>query len=120
MKTQLNNILRYFKRLYLLSLNAEKQDQMAWKQLKRIHLDEGWKSGIYENDKQILAVFNIGNDNFTRFGYSIVNREYHCRVNVVEDYLPEMTTDLFVLAAHFNNLLNKGKVEIDVDDRIVS
>ncbi|OIP85102.1 MAG: hypothetical protein AUK44_00510 [Porphyromonadaceae bacterium CG2_30_38_12] len=120
MKTQINHVLRYFKRVYLLSLSADNQDKTAWRQLKKLHVDAGWKSGIYESEKQIVAVFEIGNEKSAKFGYYIENREYHCKVNIVENYLPEMTTDLFILAAHFNNLLNKGKVEIDVDERIVS
>jgi len=120
MKTQINHVLRYFKRVYLLSLNADNQDKMAWRQLKKLDGDAGWKSGIYESEKQIVSVFEIGNESSAKYGYYVENREYHCRVNIVENYSPEMTTDLFILAAHFNNLLNKGKVEIDVDDRIVS
>ncbi len=120
MKTQINQILNYFKRIYLLSLSADKQDKMAWKQLKKVHLDAGWKSGIYESEMQIVTSFEIGNDSSAKFGYSIENREYHCRVNIVENYSPEMTTYFFILAAHFNNLLNKGKVMIDVDERIVT
>ncbi len=120
MKKHIILLLRYFKRVYLLSLSTEKQDKMAWKQLKKLHAESGWKSGIYESEMHIITSFEIGNDSSAKFGYSIENKEYHCRVNIVEDYLPEMTTDLFILAAHFNNLLNKGKVEIDVDDRIVT
>lgn len=120
MKTRIILLLRYFKRLYKLSLNAEKQDLMAWRELKQMHFDAGWKSGIYESEMQIVTSFEIGNENSAKFGYSIENREFHCRVNIVENYSPELTTDFFILATHFNNLLNKGKVEIDVNERIVS
>jgi len=120
MKKHLKLLILYFKRIFILSLNRKKQDMIAWKQLKQLHADSGWKSGIYESEKQIVTSFDIGNTEAVKFGYSIENREFHCRLNIVENYLVEMTTDLFILAAHFNNLLNKGKVEIDVADRIVS
>jgi hypothetical protein len=45
---------------------------------------------------------------------------FHCRVKVLEDFPEELTTDVFVLATHFNNLLNHGVVTVNVDDRFVA
>ena len=112
MKTHFKLLFLYFKRIFYLSLNAKKQDLLAWRQLKQMHFDAGWKSGIYESEMQIVTSFEIGNENSAKFGYYIENIEYHCKVNIVENYSPEMTTDFFILATHFNNLLNKGKVEM--------
>ena len=119
MKQQLNLIYRYFTRIYKLSLSSDKQDLLAWKALKKMHVDAGWKSGVYEKGQYIETVFEIGEEKAGVFNYMILDREYHCRVNILENFMPEMATDFFILAAHFNNLLNKGKVEINVNDRTV-
>ena len=44
---------------------------------------------------------------------------FHCRVKILEHYPSELTTDLFILAAHFNNLLNNGVVIVNVHNRYV-
>ena len=40
---------------------------------------------------------------------------FHCRVKVLDAYPVELTTELFILAAHFNNVLNHGVVVVNVD-----
>ena len=49
----------------------------------------------------------------------IYDGSFHCRINILEDYPIELTTDLFILAAHFNNLLNNGVVIVNVQSRYV-
>ena len=44
---------------------------------------------------------------------------YHCRVKIHENYRVELTTQLFVLASHFNNLLNSGVVVVNVDKQYI-
>jgi hypothetical protein len=44
---------------------------------------------------------------------------YHCRVKILENYPVELTTQLFILASHFNNLLNSGVVVVNVDKRSI-
>jgi hypothetical protein len=111
---QLNNIKFYLKRIYRLSLSFKKHDDIVWKELKKLHADAKWKSGIYENDKYIETVFEIGNNQRGIFTYMIDAGYYHCKVKILEDYNDELTTDFFILASHFNNLLNTGVVKINV------
>jgi len=44
---------------------------------------------------------------------------YHCRVRIIEDFPVEITTELFVLTTHFNNLLNYGVVMVNVENRYI-
>lgn len=116
---QINKIKFYLKRVYRLSLSNKKHDDIVWKELKKLHADANWKSGIYENDKYIESVFNIGDNQTGTFYYMIYDGYYHCRVNILEDYDADFTTDLFILASHFNNLLNNGVVKINVTSQYV-
>ena len=92
---------------------------MVWIDLKKIHADAEWKSGIYEKEKYIETTFEISNDQACNFYYMIYDGNFHCRVKVLEDYNTELTTDLFILAAHFNNLLNNGVVIVNVNSHYV-
>ena len=49
----------------------------------------------------------------------IYDGSFHCRVKILEDYPNDLTTDLFILAAHFNNLLNNGVVIVNVQNHFV-
>jgi hypothetical protein len=44
---------------------------------------------------------------------------FHCTITIIEDYPIDRTTDLFVLAAHFNNLLSAGVVIVDVSSNSI-
>lgn len=44
---------------------------------------------------------------------------FHCRVKILEEFPTELTTDLFILAAHFNNVLNNGVVVVNVHSEYV-
>jgi hypothetical protein len=109
----------YLKRIYRLTLNGEKQEELVWKELKLVHTNGEWNSGIYEKDKTVETVFKISNENASTFYYMIYDGFYHCRVKILEDFNPEYTTDLFVLAAHFNNILKNGVVVVNVHNNFV-
>ena len=109
----------YFKRIYRLSLNFKRQEQIVWEDLKKLHSDANWKSGIYEKDKYIESIFEISNDVAGTFYYMIYDEYFHCRVKIVKEFPSELTTDIFILAAHFNNLLNSGVVVINVNSLYV-
>ena len=44
---------------------------------------------------------------------------FHCSARILDKFSDELTTDLFILSAHFNNLLNNGVVTVNVDDQYV-
>jgi hypothetical protein len=115
----MNRLKNFFKRIYRLSLSIEKQDDLVWQDLKRLHNDSDWKSGVYEKERTIETVFEIANGKAGVFFYMIYEGSYHCRVKVLDKFSDDVVTDLFILAAHFNNLLKNGKVLVNVENRHV-
>lgn len=115
----IRKFLFFLQRIFRLSLNYEKQLEVVWEDLKKMHNSKGWRSGVYENERYIETVFKIDEDQLATFNYIIHDGYFYCRVKVLDYYPPEMTTDCFVLAAHFNNLLNHGMVVLDPESQNV-
>ena len=112
--------LKYWlKRIYLLSLSAKKQEEFVWKELKK-NLDESnLKYGVYEREKYISVNYELSDGNVGDFYYFVSDNTFVCSVHMHGDYPTALTTDLFILAAHFNNILNNGVVIVNVQDRHV-
>ncbi|MBT3612342.1 MAG: hypothetical protein HN522_05325 [Flavobacteriales bacterium] len=115
----MNKIKYYLQRIYRLSLSFKKREEIVWKELKKLHSDAEWKSGIYEKEKYIETIFEISNGKAGTFYYMIYDDSFHCRVKILEEFPSDLTTDLFILASHFNNLLNNGVVVINVNNLYV-
>ena len=115
----MNKVKFYLQRIYLLALSFKKQEETVWRELKKLHSDADWKHGVYEKEKYIETIFELGKEQGGAFYYMIYDGSFHCRVKILEDYPIELTTDLFILAAHFNNLLNNGVVIVNVQSRYV-
>jgi hypothetical protein len=109
----------YLIRIYRLALSYKKQEEIVWTKLKKLHADAEWKSGVYEKEKYIECFFEIANEQLGVFYYMIYDDSYHCRFKVLENYPSELTTDLFILATHFNNLLKNGVVIVNVNNQYV-
>lgn len=109
----------FLKRVYRLSLNPAKQEKLIWNDLKKLHIEAEWKHGIFEKDKYIETVFEIHEGHRKIFYFMVYDSCFHCRVEILEDYPVELTTELFILATHFNNLLNFGVVIVNVDSSSV-
>jgi hypothetical protein len=119
MKKIYYKIKNYFKIIYRISANPKKFETIVWKDLLELHKEAQWKYGIYETEKYIETVFEIAPDVVRDYYYMIYSDHFHCRVKITENFDWESTTDLFVLAAHFNNLLNTGTVIINVESKYV-
>ena len=102
-----------------MALSTNKQEALVWNDLKNIHLDAGWNSGIYEKEKYIDTIFQIAEGKGESFLYMIYEGNYHCRVKILNDFPVDLTTEVFILAAHFNNLLTNGVVVVNVSNRYV-
>jgi hypothetical protein len=109
----------YIQRIYRLSFKFNKQDNVVWKDLKKMHLRSKWDSGIYEKDRFIETIFSISETEHRKFYYMITEGFYHCKVNILNTFPVDLTTDVFVLATHFNNLLNNGVVVVNPNNQSV-
>jgi len=109
----------YLNRIYRLTLSFQKQEELVWNDLKRFHSEAEWQSGVYENDKSIETIFEIGQGKGSAYCYNIYDVCFHSRVKIIEQYPVDLTTDLFILAAHFNNILNWGVVIVNVNENYI-
>ena len=115
----MKNLKIYLRRIYRLSVSNSKQNDLLWKDLKKLFVESDWKYGIYEKEKYIVSGFDLGNDKGTKFIYRIDERYFHCQAFILNEFPIELTTDFFILAAHFNNLLNYGVVRINIENPCV-
>ena len=53
------------------------------------------------------------------FYYAVFENKFNCKVKVLDTFDEELTSDIFILATHFNNLLNNGNVLINVASNYV-
>ena len=115
----MRKIIAYLKRVYRLSLTFKKQEEMVWNDLKKHHENHEYQSGVFEKDRYIESFFQINDDKSFAFYYAIFENKFNCRVKVLDTFDEELTSDIFILATHFNNLLNNGNVLINVDNNYV-
>jgi hypothetical protein len=106
-------------RLFRLAFKSKQMEKVVWEDLKKMHIDADWKSGVYEREKYLETTFKISEDKLEQYFYMVDDSAYHCRVRVLDDFPVHLTTDLFILAAHFNNLLKNGVVIVHVNARYV-
>jgi hypothetical protein len=108
--------LKYFlRRIYRLSLPIEKQEALVWKDLKQFYTNLGCRFGVYEKEKCIEVVLEISEDQRASFFQAVQEYYLTSRVKVLEDFPVEQTSELFILATHFNNLLKRGSVLVNVN-----
>ena len=119
---KMNKLIVYLRILYrfLLKDIESKQENVVWKELKKFFAEFDWKYGIYEQDKCIEVWFNSQYDKPIRYRYGIYDKCFYSQANVWENFPVELTSDVFILAQHFNNLLSNGIMIVDIESRSVS
>jgi len=115
----MKKLFYFLKRVYHLTLSEEKHEEIVWNRLKKLFAEKDWNHGIYEKEKYVETVFEIGENHSSTFYYFIYDRSFQCRTYFLNDYPIELTSELFILAAHFNNLLRSGVVKVDVKNSSV-
>jgi hypothetical protein len=110
----------YFRNIYHLSISAKKYDKIVFKHLIKHHKDLNWHFGVFEVEKYIVTPFNISENTPAKYYYMIFDGKFHCQVKILNSFPKEITTELFILATHFNNLLRNGIVTVDVEDNTVN
>jgi hypothetical protein len=109
----------YFTQLYRINLPIISHEKLVWKDLKKMLIEANWRHGVFENDKYAEVYFEISDGELSTYYYMIYDGYFHCRVKILEHFDSELTTDLFVLATHFNNLLNNGVVLVHVKNNYI-
>ena len=115
----MKRLAAYLRRICRLSVSYSKHENLVWKDLKKYSAAMEWNCGIYEKEKYIEGFWEIEDEKGARFCYTIYEGYFHCKVLILEGFPVELTTDIFILAAHFNNLLTYGVVRINVEQQFV-
>jgi len=115
----MKNLQALIKRMYRLSLGYKNQNKAVWEDLKKLMTIENWQFGVFEHDKTIEAMFQIAEEQLRTFYYMIYAGQLHSRVKILDGFPTDLTTDMFILATHFNNMLNSGVVVVNVQGQFV-
>ena len=102
-----------FRKIYRL-LNVKKRSEIVWHELIKLHKEEGWNFGQFDNKKNIETIFNLEGDFGVKFTYQVGKDKLEFQSLILNSFDDERTTDILVLASHFNGLLNFGKVSVSI------
>ncbi|MFM6994949.1 MAG: hypothetical protein ACKOWO_07540 [Sediminibacterium sp.] len=119
MKSFFIRLKYYLLRIVRISYSVKARENFVWKELKKLQSAAKWHHGVYESERYVETTFAISEDTPAPYYYMIYDGNLHCRVKIHDNYPVELTTQLFILASHFNNLLNSGVVVVNVDKRYI-
>ena len=120
LKPMFAKVKQYLKKIYRLLLSPAKREAVVWKDLKKLFVALDLRHGVFESDRHIETGFKMDEDNGAWFFYRLRDGDFECFVRVIEDFPEELTSDIFILATHFNNLLNYGLVTVSTNNRSVN
>ncbi|MDI1317424.1 hypothetical protein [Flavobacterium sp.] len=93
-------------------LNVKKRTEIVWNELIKFHKEEGWNYGQFDKEKYIQTIFNIEDNLRIKFTYQVGRDKLEFQSLILNSFDEDRTTDILVLASHFNGLLNFGKVSV--------
>lgn len=91
-------------------LHVEKRSEIVWLELIKFHKEEKWNFGQFDKEKYIQTVFNVEDNLGIKFTYQVRNDKLEFQSLILSSFDKERTSDVLILASHFNGLLNFGKV----------
>ena len=94
-------------------LNIKNRPKIVWEELIKMHKNEKWHFGQFDNEKYILTTFNLEDRKEQKFRYEVAQNSLKYQTFVLESFDEHKTTDIMVLASHFNSLLKFGKVIVN-------
>lgn len=113
-------IIRLIKFKFILvyrSITIKKSAKYAWKELLKHHKNGDWRYGQYDN--YVECNFIVDDKNTLRFFYEVENTGLTFRSFILVDFDEEISTQLLILASHFNNLLSFGSVKVNLKHHYV-
>ena len=119
MKKHLYSLKYFLQRIFRVAFRLKKLDNVIWEDLKTLHKQNEWRYGCYETERFIETGFEIEENHVVPFYYFVSLEYFQCRVKIVESYSIDETTNIFILASHFNNVLRRGKIIINVEAAFV-
>lgn len=119
MKRFFNSIYQWFYKAYWINCSQKKQTAHIWKRLKQWFVKEEIRFGIYEREQLLSMRMDLLDNTVVDFQYIVNEQGLLCSSYVFESYDDRDTTNLFILATHFNSLLRTGKVVINPEAQTV-
>lgn len=95
-------------------LNEKKQSAIVWNELIKLHKEANWHFGQFENQKYIVTNFDLNDNQNQKFRYDVSQNELEFHTFILNSFDEDKTTDILVLASHFNSLLNFGKIRVNI------
>ena len=94
-------------------LNVKERSKIVWKELIKMHKNENWHFGQFDNEKYIVTTFNLKDEKEQKFRYEVTQNSLNYHTFILDSFDEYKTTDIMVLASHLNSLLNFGKVSVN-------
>ncbi len=110
---------KFLKNSYRMRNRMNNAEKFVWEELLNLNRKNHWSHSVFETDKQIETLFAINKAKTKTFIYAVFKDQLLFKVVLVENFPIENTTDLFILATHYNNNYQHGRVVIDVKERRV-
>ncbi len=89
-------------------------EEIVWKLLKKELKIVPFKHEVKESEKTVYTKFHLAPDILGNFWYMMYSDRLYFRAAIIPNYPVEQTTNIFILAQHFNNQVNHGSVVVDV------
>lgn len=115
----INDVIKRIKKCYRVNLNQEKRKKMLWKDLIKLHKNENWNYRIHDNTWCMESLIQNNKNQINRYFYSIYKDKFYSQVKVIYDFPEDLTTNLFILATHINNILNEGIIHINIENKYI-
>ena len=104
-----------FLEMQFYAMRGEKRhEQIVWKLLKKELKIVPFKHEVNESEKTVYTKFHLAPNILGRFWYMMFYDRLFFRAIIIPNYPVEQTTNIFILAQHFNNQVNHGSVIVDV------
>lgn len=100
-------------------INVKNRSKIVWKELIKLHKESEWKFGQYDNQKYIVTTFHLEDNHAQNFRYAVTSNNLEFHTFLLKSFDEEKTNDILVLSAHFNGLLNFGKVSVSTKHNYV-
>lgn len=119
-KPMISKLFRFIKRTFRItyrSITIMKSVKYVWKELLKYHKNGDWRYGQYDN--YVDCNFVVDDQNTLRFIYEVENTGLTFRSFILVDFDEEISTQLMLLASHFNNLISFGIVQVNLKHHYV-
>ena len=96
-------------------ITIKKSEKYVWKELIKHHKNSPWRFGQYDN--YVECNFRMDEVQSLKFIYEVQNTGLTFRSFILVDFDEETTTQVMLLASHFNNLLTFGVVQVNLKQK---